>query len=508
MKLQDSVEFAAKDFLKPHVFNKRPKKPAARIVLDGSSNAETIVQYFERGMPKWQVKNLSSTTGSQVTIAAPEGPVTILRPAFYDVDSRVVGHEDKLLPSSYGRARDVAGQWLRQTSDPGLGDISFEFSNVSNEEILGALVGLGLASYKYKDAVKGKSNWTSKIYFTRDKGSIDEALVDQAAAVATSMNVGRHVTNAPPNDLNPDSMAQVVKSLFAKKKNVKVDVWDPARLKKERMGLLYGVGLGSTHGSRLIHIRYRPPGKSRRVIAFVGKGVTFDTGGLDIKPSSGMRMMKKDMAGSGTVLALAIYVQARGLATACDFYLAMSENAINDLATRPGDIHVARNGKTVEIHNTDAEGRLCLADALDVAVTQEGRDEPTEVFDVATLTGAMRVSLGLDVAGFFSNNDTLATDIETAAQSAGEMAWRMPLIQKYKKQLSSNFADMANASDAGFGGAISAALFLEAFVREKPWAHFDVMSWNNGGEGALSDGANTQCFQILANYLEGVGSNA
>lgn len=507
MKLLDSVDFASKDFLKSHVFNKPAKKAPVRVLFDGSADSETVTMLLDRDLPKWQTKALAESTTVQGMVTSKDGPIYVLRPAFYDTDNRIKGHEDKLVGSGYGRARDVAGQWLRLTADPKLGDISFEFSNVSNEEILGALVGLGLASYKYKDAVKEKSNWQSKIYFTRDKGSIDEGLIKQAMSMATAMNIGRHVTNAPGGDLNPESMSQIVKSLFAKKKNVKVEIWGPERLKKEKMGLLLGVGQGSTHGSRLIHIRYRPNGKSRRVVAIVGKGVTFDTGGLDIKPSSGMRMMKKDMAGSGTVLALAYYAQSRGIATPCDFYLAMSENSINDQATRPGDIHIARNGKSVEIHNTDAEGRLCLADALDVAVTQQGRDEPTEVINVATLTGAMRVSLGLDVAGFFSNNDTLAADLETASQSAGEMAWRMPLIQKYKKQLASSFADMSNASDSGFGGAISAALFLEAFVREKSWAHFDVMSWNQGSEGAFTDGANTQCFQLLANYLENIGTS-
>jgi leucyl aminopeptidase len=239
-------------------------------------------------------------------------------------------------------------------------------------------------------------------------------------------------------------------------------------------------------------------------LAFVGKGVTFDTGGLDLKPASGMRLMKKDMGGSATVSALAYFVQGARLSVPCDFYLALTENAVSEKSMRPGDVLFARNGTAVEIHNTDAEGRLALADAIDVAVrAPKAAERPELLVDVATLTGAMRVALGLDVAGYFSNDDDLAAEIEQAGLRAGETTWRMPLVPRYGRMLSSTIADLSNASDSGYGGAITAALFLQHFVGSVPWAHFDVMAFNPGPDGALSEGGNGQAFCTLAEFVLG-----
>jgi len=268
------------------------------------------------------------------------------------------------------------------------------------------------------------------------------------------------------------------------------------------MGLLLGVGQGAENAPCLVHIKYRPSKKTKqKPVAFVGKGITFDTGGLDIKPSAGMRLMKKDMGGAAAVAALAKWVDESAYPKPCDFYLALAENSVDGKSMRPGDVLTARNGLRIEIDNTDAEGRLVLADAIDVALTQKAADQPELLINVATLTGAIKVALGADVAGLFSNQDELAEDLQAAAHLAGDWVWRMPLVEKYASSLSSNFADCKNSSE-GFGGAITAALFLQKFVRGCPWAHLDIYAWTDKGQGPLSAGmANGQAVQLLIQYL-------
>ncbi|MEK7357338.1 MAG: leucyl aminopeptidase family protein, partial [Bdellovibrionota bacterium] len=256
-------------------------------------------------------------------------------------------------------------------------------------------------------------------------------------------------------------------------------------------------------GPCLVHLSYRPKMKTAdaRPIAIVGKGVTFDSGGLDVKPSSGMRWMKKDMGGSAASVGLAYWAVTSGLPLPLDIYLSLAENAIGGASFRPGDVITARNGTTVEIGNTDAEGRLVLADALDVAVTR--KEMPAAVINIATLTGAIKVGLGADIAGLFSNNDSLATEIEEAGRRTGDLSWRMPLFQPYKSMLRSTFADTNNCSDGGFGGAITAALFLEMFVKDVPWAHLDIYAWKDGSGGPYAEsGGNGQPIQALASVLE------
>jgi len=215
-----------------------------------------------------------------------------------------------------------------------------------------------------------------------------------------------------------------------------------------------------------------------------------------------MRLMKKDMGGAAAVLALAYWADQSGYQAPCDFYLALAENSVDAKAMRPSDLYTSRAGHIVEIDNTDAEGRLVLADVMDVAVTQKGADEPEVIVDVATLTGAIKVALGAEIAGLFCNDDALALQLQKAGQRAGDLNWRMPLLNRYFSSLSSNFADFKNSAD-GFGGAITAALFLEKFCGGKKWAHLDVYSWNDKTTGALSfAGANGQPVQALIEWLK------
>jgi leucyl aminopeptidase len=260
------------------------------------------------------------------------------------------------------------------------------------------------------------------------------------------------------------------------------------------------------HGSHMVHIKYRPKGKSRlsKPLAFLGKGVTFDTGGLDIKPASGMRLMKKDMGGSASIVGIAHWLSESGSDVACDLYLALAENAVDANAFRPGDVLTARNGLTVEIHNTDAEGRLVMADVMDVATNKPIDSAPAALIDLSTLTGAMRVAVGTDLAGMFANHDGLADLALSSGQKAGDPAWRIPLWDSYKVQLKSSFADLSNASDSGFGGAITAALFLQKFLKHQiPWLHFDLYCWSDRANGAIGDnGGNGQGVQMMVKLLD------
>jgi leucyl aminopeptidase len=209
-------------------------------------------------------------------------------------------------------------------------------------------------------------------------------------------------------------------------------------------------------------------------VALVGKGVCFDSGGLDIKPASGMRLMKKDMGGAAHALALGFLVMKLRLPVRLHLLIPAVENAISGPALRPGDVIASRKGLTVEIHNTDAEGRLILADALARAVEAE----PELILDFATLTGAARTALGPDLPALFANRDDLAADLLSAGESVADPVWRLPLWKAYGEMLSSDIADMSNASDAPFAGAVTAALFLQKFVPDAvPWAHFDTFAW-------------------------------
>jgi leucyl aminopeptidase len=311
--------------------------------------------------------------------------------------------------------------------------------------------------------------------------------------------MARHLTNLPPEILHPVSYANFAKSVFLKSKKVVVEIWDEKKLKAKGLGLLLAVGAGSPHQPRLVHMRYRPKAKTETPLyAFIGKGVTFDTGGLDIKGADSMRWMKKDMAGSASVLGLVLWAEQVGYEKAFDCYLALAENAISGDSFAPGDIIQSRSGKTVEVHNTDAEGRLVMADALEVAK----ETKPLRgLIDVSTLTGAIKVALGPDIPGLFSNHSELKQKLVQSGTNVGEPVWAMPLVQSYRGKLKSTFADMINAAD-GFGGAVTAALFLQSFAEPLPWAHFDIYGWRESMGGPYSEmGANGQAVQLLADFL-------
>ena len=430
----------------------------------------------------WQLELWEGSDADALHAAGKNGPVWAFRPP---LERPKPGHEGKLDRSSYARARDQVGSIVAPACAFGLERLIVDFHSSSVEEEMGAFVGFELGAYAYAEACGRKSPREMPKLFVAG-GLAAESERDEARAIGEAVNLARHLVNVPPGDLNPRSYADQVKALF-KGSAVHVEIWDPAKLARERMNLLLAVGAGAVEGPRLVRLSYRPKRSppSVRPIAVVGKGITFDSGGLDIKPSSGMRLMKKDMGGSAAVVGLMRWAERVGFDAPLEGYLALAENAVDARSFHPSDVIESRAGTSVEIHNTDAEGRLVLADAMNVAVTQATK--PIALIDVATLTGAIKVALGADIAGLFCNDDGLADAFEGAAQATGDLVWRMPLFQSYKSSLRSNFADIANATD-GFGGAITAALFLESFAGGVPWAHLDVYAWRDSASGAFAEG--------------------
>src|SRR5580658_4535556 len=288
-------------------------------------------------------------------------------------------------------------------------------------------------------------------------------------AVAEGVELARNLVNEPPNVLFPVEFADRVKSL--EKLGVEVETLDEKAMGKLGMNALLAVGRGSARESRLVAMRWNGARSKRsKPIAVVGKGVCFDSGGISIKPSAGMEDMKGDMGGAACVVGLMHALAARKAKVNVVGIVGLVENMPDGDAIRPGDIITSMSGQTIEIVNTDAEGRLVLADALWYA---QETYSPRAIIDLATLTGAVIVALGNDVAGLFSNNDELAQRLTAAGEASGEKVWRMPLGAGYDKLIDSKFADMKNAGGRN-GGSITAAQFLQRFIKETPWAHIDV----------------------------------
>jgi leucyl aminopeptidase len=294
----------------------------------------------------------------------------------------------------------------------------------------------------------------------------DAAVVGQR--VGEAICIARDLINEPPNELYPEVLARAAVAM-CKANGLKCTVFDKAALVKRGMKLIVAVGQGSAHDPRLVHMTYTPRRAAKKKIVFVGKGLTFDSGGICIKPAPGMEEMKGDMGGAANVIALMAAVAATNPPVEVHGIIGCAENMPDGNAYRPGDIFGSLDGKTVEIINTDAEGRLVLADVL-----AYGRDlKPDVMLDNATLTGACIVALGPTVSGFYSNQDALAARLKRCADATGEAMWHMPLVEDLRDGLKSDWADLKHTADR-WGGSITAALFLREFVGDTPWIHVDI----------------------------------
>lgn len=297
----------------------------------------------------------------------------------------------------------------------------------------------------------------------------DAAWLDRTAE---GVFLARDLVNTPTNDMGPDELEQAVRTL-AKRHKAKVSVTKGDDLLAKNFPMIHAVGRASDKAPRLIDMTWGDKGAPK--VTLVGKGVCFDTGGLDIKPASGMLLMKKDMGGAANVLGLASMIMAAGLNVRLRVLIPAVENAISGNAFRPGDVLTSRKGLTIEIGNTDAEGRLVLADALALA----DEEAPQLLVDMATLTGAARVALGPDLPPFYTDDEALASEVSAASAAQEDPLWRMPLWTPYEAKLSSKVADMNNVTTDGFAGSVTAALFLRRFVEKAAsWAHFDIFAWS------------------------------
>jgi leucyl aminopeptidase len=315
-------------------------------------------------------------------------------------------------------------------------------------------------------------------------GAMDGSLA-AGRVLGESVNLARRLVNEPAQEIYPESFAKIAGEV-ARSDGMEIDVWDEKRLEQERCGSLLAVARGSNRPPRLVILRYRGAAADAPTLAIVGKGVTFDSGGLSLKTPEGMLTMKCDMAGAATMLA-AMQAIAR-LKLPCNVVglAGLVENMTGPGAYKLGDVLHTRAGKTIEVHNTDAEGRLVLADVLNVAVGIGA----AKIIDLATLTGACVVALGQDVAGVMSNDQAWCDTVMAAADRCGEPCWQLPMFPEYDEQIKSEVADIKNVGDGRWGGAITAAKLLEQFVEKKPWVHLDIAGpafvekpkpWTDGG---------------------------
>lgn len=340
--------------------------------------------------------------------------------------------------------------------------------------------GAGLAHYQFNQFKKAKpaNGATLKTVWLSAKGGGGlEAACEEGRIFAAAANAARDLTNRPPNDLTPSALAaaaQEMASAAAKTKgykNISCRVWGLKEIRAEKMGALLAVAQGSKEPPAFIHLSYKPSGKAKAKIAIVGKGITFDSGGLNLKTRD-QEFMKFDMAGAAAVVGVFQALSSLKLNVAVEGFIASSENMPSGTAYRPGDIIQTRAGKTVEIINTDAEGRLVLADALDVAC----ECKPDYIIDMATLTGGAAYALGELFTPVLSNDKKLAEKLLAAGEKAGEPSWRLPIVPDYKKGYLKGPADLKNSGSGTKASTIAGALFLEEFVRENKWAHMDIAS--------------------------------
>ena len=357
----------------------------------------------------------------------------------------------------------------------------YRFANEPHDARLAALA-FALGSYQFSRYRKSEARNVRLVVPEGVDGNVLSHVVE-------GVTLCRDLTNTPSNDMGPAELETAARAL-AKKHSAKIRVINGATLAKN-FPLVHTVGAGSPRAPRLIDMTWGRTGDPK--ITLVGKGVCFDTGGLDIKPDAAMLNMKKDMGGAATALALAHMVMADRLKVRLRVIIPAVENAISGTSFRPRDVYISRKGISVEIGNTDAEGRLILADAL--ALAEE--DKPSLVIDFATLTGAARVALGPDMPPFFTDDDALADELMRAAAAESDPLWRLPLWRPYASLLDSKVADLNNVGTGGLAGAITAALFLRRFVNTKSWVHFDIFAWTPAAKPGRPEGAECQSARAL-----------
>ena len=366
------------------------------------------------------------------------------------------------------------------------------------EAIRAVCEGVGLASYRFTEYKNGPERPLRRVVVV-SKGAGSKAAFDRGVATVGAVSLARDLVNELGGSMTPEAFTAVARTA-CKDAGVKLTVWDEKRIAKEKLGGVMAVNQGSTHPARFLTIDYKPSTKAKGSVALVGKGITFDSGGLSIKTGAGMMTMKVDMTGGAVVLAVMTLLPILGVKTAVTGYIPLTDNMINGDAFRPGDVFTARNGKTVEVLNTDAEGRLVLADALSIA----SEKKPDAIIDIATLTGSVSAALGSNIAGLMGTDESVIGRIEAAAVPTDEQVWHLPLPTEYRKQLDSVVADLKNIGSGPYGGALVAGLFLKEFTAGVPWAHIDLglSAMTDSEDGIKTKGGTAFGVRLIASALE------
>jgi len=377
--------------------------------------------------------------------------------------------------------RNAAAEAVRALKGRGARTLGFKVASFSNERIpaetaVRSLVdGAALGGYeflRYKTTSEGKIE--DATIFLGEEAAREEAplrkAMEQEETIVETVLWTRDIANVPADTATPEWLAEQARGL-AKEYNVKVTVFDEKKLAEMNCGGILGVGMGSSHPPRLVVLEYGGGARSGKTVAVVGKGITFDSGGISIKPADGMSAMKYDKSGACAVLGVVRAAAALKVPPRVIGVMACAENLPGPTAYRPGDILRTHNGKTIEVLNTDAEGRVVLSDALGYVVEKY---HPDQVIDMATLTGACVVALGADIAGVMSNDETLVQALLDASHQTGEQIWRLPLTDTHREMVKSEIGDVRNSTEIRASGALTAAAFLETFVGGTAWAHLDI----------------------------------
>lgn len=457
-------------------------------------NGVHLARTFSR---EWcEREGLTATAGSLVVLRTPEGPSLTL----VSIGSASVSLDGyRLAGAALARAfaKSPVGVLLS------VGGLE-EPARAAQAFVEGAL----LASYSFKPDETDAAADFALVPLAQPLPSVaahDQVTrgVERGVVVASAVNWAKRLVDTPAGHLTPKDLARAIDARLAPAPHVGVEIWNESKIREERLGGLLGVGSGSAQPTRVVYANYQPPSDLPlpRVV-LVGKGITFDSGGLSLKPAESMMTMKTDMTGAAIVMAAVAVASELGLRVRLSAIALLSENLPGEHATKPGDVLTIRDGQTIEVLNTDAEGRLILADGLSLATEAA----PDAIIDVATLTGAQRVALGDEVGALFASDDALASALLAASALSGEAFWRMPLVDAYEAHLESEVADMKNIGKPGAAGSIVAALVLRRFTKGRAWAHLDIAgpARCDAARGYLTKGATAYGARTLVEYLAAI----
>ncbi|MDQ7008176.1 MAG: leucyl aminopeptidase family protein [Acidobacteriota bacterium] len=454
-----------------------PARPGALVVMEGSDLPDPIAREARRQFERSSVAVIPSLG------LHPANLLVVLKPPAGDA------------PEALTRAWGAAGRKLVAEGVTRATAVVPENAAPDNARPL--VLGLGRALYRFERYQENPSPLPKVGLVSPSPAWSRQARA--AFAVLEGVLLTRDLVNTPAEDMGPAELEAAARDV-ARSTGMKIRVLSAARCRKMGMGALTAVGRASTREPRMIVLEHRGRPRERGFFAFAGKGIVFDTGGLDLKPPAGMLLMKKDMGGAATVLGAALALGGLKVRHNLRFYLAVAENAVAGNAIRPGDVITALDGTTIEIANTDAEGRLVLADAIALAV----REGAHHVLDAATLTGAAMIALGRIRVPMMANRDDFAARLEAAADRAGERVWRLPMDPEYRDQVRSKIAVLKNVGKGREAGTIAAGVFLEHFAAGRPWAHLDISpaSWSDSAGDLGPEGATGTMVPTLTSLIE------